>query len=182
MRRTIVTPADLTGPPLQDLKSWLGVTRDAEDSAFLALLQSALEMCEAYTGIIPLEASVRESISGKSGRCRLVSRPVAEVVSLTAIASDGTQTEIAAEHYDIKIDANREAFVDLRSMPEDANEIAIDLVAGLANDWSVLAAPLRQGIVRLAAHFYRDRNQTAADEIPASVTAQWRPWRRMSLA
>jgi hypothetical protein len=40
--------------------------------------------------------------------------------------------------------------------------------------------PLRQGIVRLAAHLYAARGEVEAVP-PAAVAALWRPWRRVRL-
>jgi hypothetical protein len=44
------------------------------------------------------------------------------------------------------------------------------------------AHPLRQGVVRLAAHLYAERDGPELGGPPAAVTALWRPWRRMRLA
>ena len=55
--------------------------------------------------------------------------------------------------------------------------------AGLAADWDQLPEGLHHGIMRLAAHQYRERDGTAAGPVPpASVAAFWRPWRRLRLA
>jgi len=43
-----------------------------------------------------------------------------------------------------------------------------------------LPEPLRQGIVRLAAHLYTVRGEAEAPP-PACVAALWRPWRRLRL-
>ena len=43
-----------------------------------------------------------------------------------------------------------------------------------------LDAPLRHGIVRLAAHQYRERDEGAA-VLPAAVIALWRPYRMVRL-
>lgn len=48
------------------------------------------------------------------------------------------------------------------------------------SDWSALPEALRHGVIRLAAHLYRDGDGAAAAP-PAAVAALWRPWRRMRL-
>jgi uncharacterized iron-regulated protein len=53
--------------------------------------------------------------------------------------------------------------------------------AGLADDWGEVSAPLREGIVRFAAHLYRDRDAASTREPPAAVAALWRPWRELRL-
>ena len=45
--RTILTPP---GAALGELKSWLAISSGADDASLAALLNAALETCEAYTG------------------------------------------------------------------------------------------------------------------------------------
>jgi uncharacterized phiE125 gp8 family phage protein len=52
----------------------------------------------------------------------------------------------------------------------------------MAPDWTGLPEALRQGVVRLAAHFYTHRTAAEDEGPPAAVTALWRPWRRMRLS
>ena len=57
------------------------------------------------------------------------------------------------------------------------------VTAGLAADWAGLPDGLRHGVIRLAAHHYRERDAaSAAASPPAAVAALWRPWRAMRLA
>jgi uncharacterized phiE125 gp8 family phage protein len=53
----------------------------------------------------------------------------------------------------------------------------------MAAGWAALPAALRQGVVRLAAHFHAHRTGETArpQEPPAAVTALWRPYRRVRL-
>ena len=53
--------------------------------------------------------------------------------------------------------------------------------SALAEDWADVAAPLREGIIRFAAHLYRDRDGASEREPPAAVAALWRPWRALRL-
>ena len=48
-------------------------------------------------------------------------------------------------------------------------------------DWSALDPGLRQGIVRYAAHQYRERDSGSSEAPPAAVAALWRPYRRVML-
>lgn len=56
--------------------------------------------------------------------------------------------------------------------------LEVHLTAGLADDWASLPDALRQGIVRLTAHLFAERDM---GEPPAIVAALWRPYRRMRL-
>ncbi len=49
-----------------------------------------------------------------------------------------------------------------------------------ASEWSALAEDLRHGILRLAAHHYRERD-TGDQAPPAIVAALWRPHRALRL-
>ena len=60
MQRTIVTPAVLAPAALAELKLWLGVTTTADDAPLTGLLAAALETCEGFTGLMPLEAVCEE--------------------------------------------------------------------------------------------------------------------------
>lgn len=47
--------------------------------------------------------------------------------------------------------------------------------------WSATDPALRQGIIRLAAHQYRERDNGAASALPAAVAALWQPFRALRL-
>lgn len=52
-------------------------------------------------------------------------------------------------------------------------------------EWADLPEAVRHGIIRLAAHLYRERDRDgdgAPVAPPAAVAALWRPWRAMRLA
>ncbi|OYW88988.1 MAG: hypothetical protein B7Z20_01255, partial [Sphingobium sp. 32-64-5] len=83
-----------------------------------------------------------------------------------------------ADGYALDIDGDGDGWV--RVMQAGVTgRVEVNLSAGMAQDWAALPDPLRQGVVRLAAHLFA---QSASDAPPAIVTALWRPWRRMRLA
>ena len=52
----------------------------------------------------------------------------------------------------------------------------------LTSEWSALPQGLRHGVIRLAAHLYRERDDPSGAAIPpAGVAALWQPWRQMRL-
>lgn len=57
--------------------------------------------------------------------------------------------------------------------------------AAAAADWAELPPGLTEGIIRFAAHLYRDRDggpgSLGTREPPAAVAALWRPWREPRL-
>ena len=62
-----------------------------------------------------------------------------------------------------------------------AKRVRISYSAGMAVDPNGLPEAPRQGIVRLAAHLYMNREGGGEARPPAAVTALWRPWRRLRL-
>ena len=79
--------------------------------------------------------------------------------------------------YEIDIDAQGDGWV--RVTDAEARRVKATYRAGLAATWADVPEPLRQGVVRLAAHFYTGRDKGGDAGPPAAVTALWRPWRRM---
>jgi uncharacterized phiE125 gp8 family phage protein len=183
MERIIVQPPVLSGAALAELKHWLGISRPAEDDALIALLEASLSICEAFTGKIPLVQIVEEVIAPVAGWQELTSRPVRDVTGAALIAADGSRQSLAVPGDTFELRIADAACVQLLR-PLEGRGVALQLVVGIAEDWGQVPAPLRHGIIRLAAHHYRDRDRDTKASIapPASVTALWRPWRSVRLA
>ncbi len=179
MRRTITQLPDLSGTPLAELKQWLGITRDEEDALLLTLLHASFDLCEGFTGLLSLEAEVEERLANVAGEHALTSRPVRSLLALEGLDESGASAALGDDGYTFTIDANGSARLTLAEDGE-AEAVAVRVSVGLAEDWSSLPAPIRQGIIRLAAFHYRDRDQS--EPPPPSVTALWQPWRQMRLA
>jgi uncharacterized phiE125 gp8 family phage protein len=180
MQRTIVEPPVLGSAALAELKHWLGISRPDEDAALTRLLETSLTICEAFTGQTPLRQTVEEVVPLDAGWRELVSRPVQALVNAELIADDGSRTSIADPQYALELRAAGSACLRLLQ-PLQGRGVALRLTVGIAEQWSALPAPLAQGIIRLAAHHYRDRDSKSAAIPPASVTALWRPWRQVRL-
>ena len=178
MQRTIVQAPVPGEPALAELKHWLGISRPNDDETLVQLIHASLSLCEAFTGKAPLHQSVEETIPLTSTWHELVSRPVREITGAALIAADGAREEISipAEALEWRLAAS--GCVRLLH-PLEGQGLVLQLVVGIAPDWSGLPAPLRQGIIRLAAHNFRDREGSAGVVPPASVTALWRPWREV---
>ena len=96
--------------------------------------------------------------------------------------AEGARIPLAAGAYAIDLGSDGGARVRVDN-PGAAGRIAVRFVAGLAPNWNALPESLRHGVIRLAAHQHRARENSSADPVPpAAVTALWRPWRRMRLA
>lgn len=180
--RTILTPAALPGAALGELKAWLAITSDADDAPLAALLRTALDMCEAATGLMPLEAVCEEVLTASSEWRILATRPVQAVTGAEDIPAEGPRATLAIADYAVDLLADGGARVRMIRQG-GAGRVAVRFVAGLAPDWASLPDGLRHGIIRMAAHLYRQRDLGEPNPVPpAAIVALWRPWRRMRLA
>lgn len=180
MRAILVQPALAPGA-LDELKNWLAISGPREDSGLTALLGAAVEMCEAFTRQMPLECDCEEVLAAARDWQSLRTMPVQAVTGVQSISADGTRLALASGDYAIDLTADGSARVRVLS-PIVEGRIAVRFTAGLAPDWNTLPAALRHGIVRLAAHNFRQREADAGKPAPpAAVAALWNPWRRLRL-
>jgi uncharacterized phiE125 gp8 family phage protein len=182
MRRVVITPTVLPSSALAELKQWLGITTTRDDIVLSGLLSAALETCEAYTGLMPIETECEEILAVRSGWQFLTTRPVQAITALEAFDADGARATVPAANHEIELDADGAGRVRVLR-PGSAKRIAVRFTAGLAASWADLSEALRHGVLRLAAHQHRERETAGAGALPpASVAALWRPWRRVRLA
>lgn len=184
MNRVILTPAALPSSALAELKQWLGITLAGDDAPLTALLFATLDLCEGFTGQMPIEAECEEVLPACPGWQSLSTRPVQAITTVEGIGPDGVRFALDAESYEIELEADGTGRVRLPSFAPSFGgpaRVAVRFTAGLAPDWDALPAALRHGVLRLAAHQHRQRESEDAAP-PTSVVALWRPWRRMRLA
>lgn len=182
MKRAFVTPPELPAAALAELKAWLGKTTAHDDAGLAALLRAALEMCEAFTGLLPLEASCEEVLPASGQWQALATRPVHAITGVDGLPADGARFALPVSSYAIDITADSTGMVRVTN-PGSAGRVVVRFTAGLEGEWQDLPEALRHGVVRLAAHQHRARDDDRAGGLPpASVAALWRPWRRLRLA
>ncbi|HYD23542.1 MAG TPA: hypothetical protein VEB68_02010 [Croceibacterium sp.] len=182
MKRAIITPPVLAPAALAELKDWLAITTPRDDAVITALLRAALELCEAFTGQMPLAATCEEVLPAAACWQTLATRPVQAVTGVWAIPDDGERVALAPADYALELEADGAALVRVLRA-EGAKRVAVRFTAGMAAGWAELPDGLRHGVLRLAAHHYRRRDLDADAPVPpAAVAALWRPWRRMRVA
>jgi uncharacterized phiE125 gp8 family phage protein len=164
---------------LGETKAYLRIGHGEEDAVLARLIASAAELCEQFTGQALLARGFAETIAASGAWTRLGRLPVRSIEQVETL-SDGVAAALPVQDYALDVDAGGAGWVRLTG-PLSAPRVRVSYSAGMAEDWDGLAEPLRQGIVRLAAHLYAHRD--AADDAgpPAVVTALWRPYRRMRL-
>lgn len=181
MQRTIITPAALPSSALAELKQWLGITLASDDVPLGRLLAAALDACESFTGMMPLEQTCEEVLPARDGWQTLATRPVHAILSAARVDNEGARHTLAPEGYGVELEADGAGRVRVLSPASD--RVAVRFTAGVAAAWDTLPEALRHGVVRLAAHQHREREGAGAATLPpASVAAMWRPWRRLRLA
>ncbi|MGB7373359.1 head-tail connector protein [Pontixanthobacter sp.] len=180
MRRVILAPAELGGAALSELKQWLAIQTSQEDAMLIGLLRSAADLCEAFTGTMPLSATCEEIIPATRSWHPLSTRPVHAITGVEAIPAGRPRYALAVTAYEIDLAADGTGLVRVLAPSTDA-AVAVRLVAGLAPGWGSLPDGIRRGIIRMAAQCYRQRDGGDAVSPPAAVSALWRPWRRTRL-
>lgn len=173
-----IAPGDLP-VALDEVKAMLRIASGDEDALIAGLVRSAADLCERFTGRLLIARAVNETLARRTGWQRLGAAPVQAIDAVAALDAAGEATPLGIGDYSIDIDASGEGWVRLHAAPTGAR-VRVSYVAGMAASPSDLPEALRQGIVRLAAHFFIERDAAAGP--PAAVTALWRPWRRLSIA
>lgn len=168
--------------PIEQLRAYLRIEGSDEDALLAGLLRSATELCEAFTRLALVEREVEETLPARAAWTRLGQAPVRAILAVSRIDPSGAATTpMAGEDYSIDIDAGGDGWVRvLRS--GGGGRVLVRYRAGQAADWNGIAEPLRQGIVRMAAHLYTHRDDASGGPPPAAVTALWLPWRRLRLS
>lgn len=170
------------GPPALDAavaetKALARIDGDSEDAMLTRLVASATAVCEAFTGQWLMRREGREAVAADGSWRRLRAAPVAAISGVAAIADDGSTSPLAADAYRIDIDANGDGWVLVRATGVRRAETMFE--AGLGAGWNDLPEPIRQGIVRLAAHLHAAREE--AGEVARSDGGHPGPgprWRR----
>ena len=163
---------------LAELKTFLRVSVTDEDGLLAGLVRAAAELCEAFVGRVLIERAIEDVAAAASGPVGLGAGPVQSIESVAILDEAGAATPLDVEDYTAEIDAAGGGRVKLH-VATDARLLRISYRAGLAADWSGVPEMLRHGVVRLAAQYYLRRGANEDPEVPAAVTALWRPWRRL---
>lgn len=201
-------PPSIEPVGLGELKAYLRFDTPDEDAVLAGLLRSARAMCEAFTRTWLIQRTAVETIPivrgigwpvptwsyadalcdyPASGRAmppppgaRLAGAPVQGVSLVEAIDPGVTVWRtLPASAYTVNVDVDGGGRV--TTMDGTAWQARATYVAGLAVDWNGVPEPLRQGIVRLTAHMWANRDGSDGAGPPAVVAALWRPWRKLRL-
>ncbi len=174
MMATQIAPMADAPVNLDEVKAFLRIDDNGEDALLAALVRSAGELAEAFTGQKLIARAFTERVAAVSTWTRLSATPV---VSIDAVEGAGGALPVGS--YEIDIDASGDGWVRIVA-PADRH-VSVHCHAGLAADWNGIPEALRLGIIRLVAHLYTHRDRDDVGGVPTAVVALWRPWRRMRL-
>jgi uncharacterized phiE125 gp8 family phage protein len=181
MKRAIVTPPIIPAAALGELKGWLAISSTKDDVPLRALLFTALDLFEAFTGLIPLHCLCREILPACGDWQMLSTRPIESIVEAEGMVPAGPPFGLDGDAYELELDPDGSGKVRILDAG-NADRIGVYFHAGMASEWDLLPDAVRHGIIRFAAHHYRQRDDNSASmDPPAAVAALWRPWRRMRL-
>ena len=181
MTRAIVVPPAVPPAALAELKAWLGITTARDDAELLALIRTSLDLCEAFTGIVPLLCECEDRFVPAAAWRVLPARPVQSIIAVEAVGAGGLRVALPVVDYAIDLDADGGGRVRLLQTVSDRPPVVVRFTAGMVAAWGDLPAALRQGVTRLAAHQHRQRDGAEAGALPAAVAALWRPYRRVRI-
>lgn len=164
------------------VKAVLRVASSDENALVATFVESALGLAEHFTGQVLIARTMRDRMPVSAAWQRIGAGPVRAIAGVESVSG----TTLAASAYAVDIDAAGDGWV--RTINgAGATQVVAVFSAGLAANWAGLAAPLRQGVVLLAAHLFEARDSygsvsAGAAPPPVAVTALWRPFRRMTLS
>lgn len=159
---------------LSELQAYTRVETGDEEALLAGLLRTASEICERFLNQALVSRSFEAVVRASDGWTML---PVQPVLTISSIRRSGSTEALAPTSYRADIDFDGRGLV--AGLPLD-QAFVVTGTAGMANDANGIPEPIRQGILRLAAFMYANRDAQAGD-MPAAVTALWRPYRKAGL-
>jgi uncharacterized phiE125 gp8 family phage protein len=141
-------------------KAFLRLERDDDDAVLAGFIRTAMALCEAFTGQWLITRAAEARLAPTADWQRLVAAPVSAIDGV--VTPEGA---LAADRFQTDIDAAGTGWVKLIA-PMPARPV-VQFRAGMGDDWNAIPEPLRQGIIRLAAHLYTHRDAADAGPPPA---------------
>jgi uncharacterized phiE125 gp8 family phage protein len=165
---------------MSEAQAYVRIETGEEEAVLAGLIRTASGLCEAFTNQVVVARSFECDLPASGCWERLPITPVRSITDVSAVDSSGGATPLSSGAYMIDIDFAGDGWVRLGALPA-ARRVRVGGTAGMADDENGVPEPIRQGVLRLVAHLFTDRDGVGA-EPPAAVTALWRPYRRMRLS
>ena len=159
---------------LSEVQAYARVETGEEEALLAGLLRTASEMCETFLNQALVARDFEVVVRAGQGWTLLPVQPVRSIAAVRR-ASDGEM--IAASSYRCDIDYDGRGLV--AGLPSGETFVVAGS-AGMASDGNGVPEPIRQGVLRLAAYLFANRDGQVG-ELPKAVTALWRPYRKAGL-
>jgi len=165
---------------LSEAQAYLRIETGEEEALVAGLIRSASGLCEAFINQVVIARVFQCDVPASGVWERLPVTPVRSISEVDAVGSSGTATPLASDAYAIDIDSTGDGWVRILQA-NSLTRVRVTGSAGIADDENGVPEAIRQGVLRLVAHLFAERDGSGG-EPPAAVTALWRPYRRLRLA
>jgi uncharacterized phiE125 gp8 family phage protein len=159
---------------LSEMQAYVRVETGEEEAVLAGLLRVASELCETFLNQALIARDFELELRPREGWSLLPVQPVRAIVSVRRARGGET---IDASSYRIDIDHEGRGYLAGLAAGET---FTVTGSTGMALDPNGVPEPVRQGILRLAAHLFTHRDG-GEGELPRTVSALWRPYRRAGL-
>ena len=170
-------------PPIvtmSEAQAYVRIETGEEEAVLAGLIRTASALCEAFINQIVIARDFEIDVPVSCAWQRLPVSPVRSIAEVDGIDSNGSTAPIANGAYSMDIDSAGDGWVRVSAV-NGLTRVRVGGSAGIADDENGVPEPLRQGVLRLVAHLFTARDGDGG-EVPAAVTALWRPYRRSRLA
>lgn len=164
---------------IAEAQAFARVETGEEEALVAALIRSASALCESFLGKAVLARPLTEDLPAGREWQRLSTTPVRTIDTVELVAGGGPAQTLSPAAYAVDVDSSGDGWVRLTSSASGV--LRVSGTAGLASSPNGVPEPIRHGVLRLVAHLFSVRDGEGG-EIPAAVTALWRPYRRMRMS
>ena len=166
---------------MSEAQAFVRIETGEEEALLAGMVRSASALCEAFLNQVVVARDYAVEVAASARWTRLPLTPVQSIVTVEGMKADGTSVALGASDFAVDVDSNGDGWVRLLGAA-DAVRLRVSGRAGMASDANAVPEPIRHGVLRLVAHLFASRDDGAGGEVPAAVTALWRPYRRMRLS
>lgn len=171
-----MTPTGMVQPmvSLEEAQAFLRLDQGQEEGLLAGLIRTASGLCEQFLNKVVITRAFSENATLTGDWHMLSTCPVRAIDAVLALDLQGGESPLPPEQFSIDLDAEGRGWV--RVIGPAAQRVRVGGTAGFARNQNEVPEPLRQGVLRLVAHLFAERDSAGAGP-PAAVTALWRPYR-----
>ena len=170
---------------LSEAQAYLRIETGEDEALLAGLIRSASGLCEAFLNQVVIARGFELTVAACGQWERLAITPVRSITDVSSLDSNGVATALPATSYQIDIDSTGDGWVRFSQSQYvngvGASRLHVTGTAGMAEGENDVPEPLRQGVLRLVAHLFTERDGSGGQP-PAAGTALWRPYRRLRLS